>query len=119
VAKLDPTGRPTWSRQFGSPADDAAAALGASGKGLYVAGSASGELPEGAHLGIWDGFVRKYLPNGTQMWTRQFGTERFDQVYGAAVDDSAVYLAGTTGGAFEGAVNAGDRDVFVLRVAFS
>lgn len=119
VAKLDPAGDPLWFRQFGSVDDDLAGALTATGKGVYVAGSASGELPDGEHLGIWDGFVRKYLPNGTQMWTRQFGTERFDQVYGAAAEPSAVYLVGTTGGAFEGAVNAGDRDVVVLRVAFS
>jgi hypothetical protein len=119
VGKLDETGRPLWLRQFGSEADDVASALQAAGKGVYVAGSASGELPEGEHFGIWDGFVRKYLPNGTQMWTRQFGTERFDQVYGLAAERSAVYLVGTTGGAFEGAVNAGDRDVLVMRVAFS
>ncbi|HSJ49840.1 MAG TPA: hypothetical protein VLA90_00955 [Actinomycetota bacterium] len=118
VAKLDASG-PLWFRQFGSPEDDVAAAIVAVDKGVYVAGSAAGELPEGEAFGIWDGFVRKYLPNGTQMWTRQFGTERFDQVYGMAGERSAVYLVGTTGGAFEGAVNAGDRDVFVLRFAFS
>jgi hypothetical protein len=119
VGKLAPLGRPLWFRQFGSPSDDDAVALGADGKGVYVAGSTSGALPDGEHLGEWDGFVRKYLPNGTQIWTRQLGTDDFDQVYGLSVEPTGLYVTGTTHGSFEGFENAGDRDVFVIRVAFS
>jgi hypothetical protein len=28
----------------------------------------------GSVLGESDGFLRKYLPNGTEVWTRRFGT---------------------------------------------
>jgi hypothetical protein len=119
IAKVDERGRPSWFRQFGSSGDDEAVALAADRKGLYVAGSASGALPDGELLGEWDGFVRKYLPNGTYLWTRQLGTTDYDRVYGLSVEGTGLYLTGTTHGAFEGFVNAGDRDVFVLRVAFS
>ncbi|MGH2635987.1 MAG: DUF1996 domain-containing protein [Actinomycetota bacterium] len=119
AAKLDPAGRPLWFQQFGSVTDDEAVAVGADAKGVYVAGSASGALPDGEWLGEWDGFVRKFLPNGTQIWTRQLGTSDFDRVFGLSVERTGLYLVGTTHGAFEGFVNAGDRDVFVLRVAFS
>jgi hypothetical protein len=53
------------------------------------------------------------------MWTRQLGTTDYDRVYGLAADPTGLYLVGTTHGAFEGHVNAGDRDVFVVRITFS
>lgn len=119
AARLDTNGRVRWYRQFGSRGDDEAVAIAADAEGLYVAGSALGALPDAVMLGEWDGFVRKYLANGTQMWTRQLGTTDYDRVYGLGLEPSGPYLAGTTHGAFEGYVNAGDRDVFLLRVAFS
>jgi hypothetical protein len=119
VGKLTPTGVPEWLRQFGTATDDETIAVSADAKGIYVAGSTTGALPDGELIGEWDGFVRKYLPNGTQLWTRQLGTNDYDRAYGLSVERSGLYLVGTTHGAFEGHVNAGDRDVFVLRVAFS
>jgi Domain of unknown function (DUF1996) len=119
VGKLLVGGPLLWLKQFGSPTDDQATALSIAGKGLYVAGSTTGELPDGTQLGESDGFLRKYLPNGTEIWTRQFGTADFDAVYGMASDPRGVVAVGTTHGAFEGQTNAGDRDVFLVRIAFS
>jgi Domain of unknown function (DUF1996) len=108
-----------WFKQFGSATDDQATALSIAGKGLYVTGSTTGELSDGTPLGESDGFLRKYLPNGTEVWTRQFGTADYDAVYGMASDPKGVVAVGTTHGAFEGQTNAGDRDVFLVRIAFS
>jgi hypothetical protein len=119
VGKLGLDGGEVWFRQFGSPTDDEAVAIAAAAKGLYVAGSTSGALPDGTALGEWDGFVRKYLPNGTQLWTRQLGTADYDRVNGLSLEGTGLYLAGTTHGAFEGELNAGDRDAFLVRLAFS
>jgi hypothetical protein len=119
VGKLDPTGIVGWFRQFGTTTEDEAVAIGADAKGIYVAGSTTAALPDGEPLGEWDGFVRKYLPNGTQLWTRQLGTTDYDRAYGLSVERTGLYVVGTTHGAFEGHVNVGDRDVFVVRVAFS
>ncbi|HET7309352.1 MAG TPA: hypothetical protein VFJ54_04410, partial [Actinomycetota bacterium] len=99
--------------------DDQATALSIAGKGLYVAGSTTGELSDGTPQGESDGFLRKYLPNGTEVWTRQFGTADYDAVYGMASDPRGVVAVGTTHGAFEGQTNAGDRDVFLVKIAFS
>lgn len=118
VAKVDENGHQLWIRQFGSTLDDEAVAVAANAKGVYVAGSANGALPDGELLGEWDGFVRKYLPNGQQIWTRQLGTTDYDRVYGLSVERTGLYLTGTTHGAFDGFENAGDRDVFVIRVGF-
>jgi hypothetical protein len=119
VGKLDPGGGVVWSHQFGSTTDDEATTSSIMGKGLYVAGSTLGALPEGSSFGESDGFLRKYLPNGTEVWTRQFGTADYDAVYGMASDPKGVVVVGTTHGAFEGQANAGDRDVFLVRIAFS
>lgn len=119
VAKVGLDGSAVWFRQFGSVSDDEAVAVAADRKGVYVAGSAAGALPDGELLGESDGFVRRYLPNGTQIWTRQLGTTDYDRVYGLAVEPSGLYLVGTTHGVFDGQVFAGDRDVFVLRLGFS
>jgi hypothetical protein len=120
VARLRTDGSVAWVRQFGSAADDDGAALAGLGKGVYVAGSTQGALPEGTHLGESDAFVRKYAPRlGTEMWTLQLGTDDYDGVFGMAGDRDGVVLTGTTHGSFEGFTNAGDRDVFLIRVAFT
>lgn len=119
IGKLGVNGRVLWLKQFGSATDDQATALSIAGKGLYVAGSTTGELSDGTPLGESDGFLRKYLPNGTEIWTRQFGTADYDAVYGMASDPRGVVAVGTTHGAFEGQTNAGDRDVFLVKIAFS
>ena len=119
IGKLDFDSGVLWSEQFGSAADDQATAVRIVGKGVYVAGSAAGGLPEGTPLGESDGFLRKYLPIGTEIWTHQFGTDDYDAVYGMASDPRGVVVVGTTHGAFENQTNAGDRDVFLVKIAFS
>ena len=119
IGKLDFDSGVLWSEQFGSAADDEATAVRIVGKGVYVAGSAAGGLPEGMPLGESDGFVRKYLPIGTEIWTHQFGTDDSDAVYGMASDPRGVVVVGTTHGAFPNQTTAGDRDVFLVKIAFS
>jgi Domain of unknown function (DUF1996) len=109
-----------WVNEFGSPADDDAASIAAVDRGIYVAGSTLGSLPEGGLLGETDGFLLKFLPKtGTEVWTRQLGTDDYDRVYGMAADPKGVVVVGTTHGVVAGDANAGDRDVFAIRVAFS
>jgi hypothetical protein len=106
-----------WIRQFGTDASDDAVAVGGIADAVYVVGSTTGALPDQELIGETDAFIRRYEPKGTEVWTLQFGTSDFDQAYGFALGPRAAYVAGTTHGAFEGHVNAGDRDVFLTRVA--
>ena len=63
-----------------------------------------------------DGFVRKYGPDGSVAWTRQFGSLKRDEVSGIGVDGAgAAYVVGTTEGALPGQASAGGRDAFVRR----
>ncbi len=119
LMRLNGRGERVWTRQFGTPASDDAVAVGGTAKGVYVAGSTTGALPDQELFGETDAFIRRYEPKGTEVWTLQFGTSDFDKAYGFALGRGAAYVAGTTHGAFEGHVNVGDRDVFLTRVALA
>ena len=87
--------------------------------GVHVAGTTDGAFVDQILLGETDGWVRKYQANGAEDWTRQLGTPDHDEALAVSIDASGVYLTGLTHGAFEGQVNAGDRDVSVMKLRFT
>jgi uncharacterized protein (TIGR03437 family) len=101
VAKYDPAGTRLWVRQFGTSANDSVKAVAADSSGVYLAGVTQGGL-SGSSLGASDAFVRKYDPNGNELWTRQFGTASDDQALGIASDGTGVYVVGKTAGILPG-----------------
>jgi Domain of unknown function (DUF1996)/Beta-propeller repeat len=119
LIRLSGRGDRVWTRQFGTLGSDDTVAVSATAGAVYVAGSTTAALPDQELLGETDGFVRRYEPKGIESWTVQFGTPDFDKVYGLAVGPRAAYATGTTHGAFEGQLNAGDRDVFLTKIAFA
>jgi hypothetical protein len=88
-----------WIRQFGTSGQDRAAAIAVRASAIYVAGATEAAFPGQQNAGAIDAFVQKYDLNGTELWTRQFGTAGIDEVLAIAVDDSSVYVAGDTQGA--------------------
>jgi hypothetical protein len=119
LMRLNARGGQVWIRQFGTDASDDAVAVEGTASAVYVAGSTTGALPDQELLGETDAFIRRYEPKGREVWTLQFGTSDYDQAYGFALGPRAAYVAGTTHGAFEGHVNAGDRDVFLTRISLA
>src|SRR5438105_940867 len=69
-----------WTSQFGTRAHNAATSLAVDASGnAYVAGWTSGAFSGYVFSGgARDAFVRKYDTNGTESWTRQFGTRGAD-----------------------------------------
>jgi len=119
LCKYDPDGTEAWTRRFGTAESGwvrDAVAVDADGN-PYVVGGVQGALPGQTRIGSWDAFVRKYDPDGAEIWTRQFGVEGGSAyVDGVAVDLSGnVWLAGFVNGAFPGQVRAGGLDVFVRK----
>jgi uncharacterized protein (TIGR03437 family) len=112
VRKYDPSGNELWTRQFGGSggADDQGTGAAVDATGLYVTGWIAGNLPgQSGNGGVNnDAFVRKYDFNGTELWTRQFGTTNVEKAYGVAVDSSGVYVAGETNGELATAVGGAD-----------
>ncbi|MBI3934441.1 MAG: hypothetical protein HY316_07085 [Acidobacteria bacterium] len=115
VRKYTADGNEVWTRQFGSPSRDRAAAVAVTGESVYVAGSTFGALPGQSNLGMDDFFVRKYDANGGEQWTRQFGSSSGDFAWSVAAVDASVYVGGYTRGALPGHSNAGIGQDPVLR----
>jgi hypothetical protein len=115
VRKYNFQGSVVWTDQFGSPKPDLPHALDAHNTaGVYVAGFTGGTLPNKTNQGQDDAFVRRYHTDGTDDWTRQFGSSGDDYALGIAADSSGVYVGGQTKGALEGQ-NTGDSDAFIRR----
>jgi hypothetical protein len=112
VAFLSADGRLVWLRQFGSTQADFASGLASDASGVYVSGQTYGALPGTTNRGPSDAFVRKFSPQGSTLWTRQFGTNKDDAAGAAALAQGEVVVAGTTVGAFSEQTNLGAADVF-------
>ncbi len=119
VARLNHRGNPTWTRQFGSPGTDVATAISVTSIGIFVAGSTDGALPDETPIGETDALLAKYNPRGAQLWATQLGTTDFDAGWAVTASPEDVYVAGETHGAFDGQVNEGDRDAYVIKVGFA
>ena len=97
VARYDTNGIEIWTRQFGTSGIDEILAIAVDDAAIYVAGDTQGTLsaqsgaPAGPHA-----FVRKYDLNGREVWTREFGSGRKEEVLAIAAGAAGVYAAGDT-----------------------
>jgi beta-propeller repeat-containing protein len=118
IRKYDSGGNEVWTRQFGSTSIDSANAVTAGPLGeVYVVGQVGGALLGQTYVGgVSDAFLRKYDRNGSELWTRQFGTALADDARSVIVDAAGdVYLAGDVGGTLPGQTGAGDQDAFIRK----
>jgi hypothetical protein len=118
VRKYNLSGFEQWTHQFGSTNNDFAYQVAVDGAGVYVVGITDGAL-DGANLGGFDAFIRKYDGGGVEQWTRQFGSTSNDFAYhvavDATVDPSGVYVVGITDGALDGQTYLGGLDAFIRK----
>lgn len=117
VVKYDPSGTRLWTRQLGTSGRDEAWCMAVDGAGnIYVAGTTDGSLDENINMGATDGFIAKYSPDGTKLWTREFGTLYTDTINGIAADANGnAYVTGYTGGGMDGNVKVGIFDLFLVK----
>ena len=108
-----------WTHQFGSPALDRGNALALDGEGnIIIVGATQGALPGQTSAGSWDAFVRKYSPDGTELWTHQFGSPAPDVATRVAVDGMGnIIVAGSTMDSLPGQTRAGYDDAFVRKLS--
>ena len=72
------------------PADNAADA-----DSIYLAGATGRALTGQCAAGSSDAFVKRFDTDGDELWTRQFGTLRCEDVAGIAVDPGSIFVAGS------------------------
>ncbi len=126
LTKYGSDGTKVWTRQFGRPGNTVSydgidnvgdVAVDSDGN-AYVVGDIQGSLDNQPHAGGRDAYVVKYAPDGTKLWTRQFGTSQHEYGNGVALDPSSgdIYMSGYTQvGLFEGETRYGAYDGFLAR----
>jgi len=117
LRKYSSSGVVQWTRLFGSSADDSSQGLALdASENIYVGGETAGTLPGQVSSGSQDAFLRKYDLNGTELWTRQFGTGGIDVGWAVAVDSAGnPHITGETWSAFPGFANGGQADGFLRK----
>ncbi len=131
LALLDPSGKTTWGKSYGTVSPDAAFAAAFDNKGgLFVSGLFSGELDYGSGLLVASGFLNnsllKFDMTGKALWARDMGSTTLnnyglfnnvtvDPVSGGAVstghyDGTFDYGTGTQ-------PNRGRGDIYLVKLA--
>jgi YVTN family beta-propeller protein len=115
IRKYDANGNELWTRQFGTGSVDFPIGVFADSAGVYVGGTTFGTLPGQSNSGCGDVFIRKYDANGSELWTRQFGSSGCDGGVAVSGDGFNVYVAGHVSGALPGQTSSGSDDAFVRK----
>jgi hypothetical protein len=102
LRKYDLLGNVLWDSSFATTGADRALGVAASPAGVFVTGVVGAALPGQSAAGGSDAFVRRYGQNGSEVWTRQFGTTSTDGGLAVWADASNVYVAGAAGGVLPG-----------------
>jgi hypothetical protein len=107
IRAFDHNGDIQWTRRFGTPEFEQPLGLDVRAGVVYVAGHTAGAL-SGSNAGLSDVFVRAFGTDGTEIWTRQWGTADTDWGWDVEVDDSSnAYVVGFLNG---------QTDAFVTRL---
>ena len=83
VVKYNSSGTKQWTEQLGSASSDIANGVATDSSGnVYLAGVTYGGLDGNSNHDNSDLFVVKYNSSGTKQWTKQYGTDRYDEARG-------------------------------------
>lgn len=112
IRKYAHDGSLLWTRQFGTAEDEAGASVATDGTGVYLVGDTLGVLPGQTKTSPEkEAFVRKYDPDGNELWTRQFATGSVNiarpRATTVTVYSGTVYIGGFSGGIMPGSSSAG------------
>ncbi len=117
LAKYNSSGEKQWTRQMGTDSNDLARGVATDSSGnIYATGLTYGSLDGNTNAGTKDIFLVKYNTSGVKQWTRQMGTASEDTGFNVTTDSSGnIYITGDTKGGLDGNINAGAKDVFLIK----
>lgn len=103
-------------KQFGTAGIDFATADAVDPSGnVYVTGFTNSSLA-GANAGSYDVTLSKYDSNGSQIWTKQFGSSKYDIAVATATDKLGnVYVAGGTQDNLGGQRQSAEQDAWLAK----
>jgi hypothetical protein len=113
VVKFDNRGNIEWQKQFGTDSTDIGNMIYVDFQGnIYVTGMTKGKMDKVSY-GQVDCVILKLDNKGNSIWTKQFGTSKYDECKGITGDsESNIFVCGATAGDLA-AGNKGFWDSFV------
>jgi len=124
ISKFNPDGTKEWQKSVGTPYfyDYAVAITTGNDGSIYITGGCGNSNIHGYKT--FDVFISKFNPDGTNEWTKIFGSsselgQNYD--YGHALttgSDGSIYIAGTTNGNLDEQTNNNDNgtgDAFIIK----
>ena len=119
LTKYTPVGEKIWTRLVGAIGYDFPRAVRTGSDGsIYIAGFTDSPTLDGqTNAGGQDGFVSKFAPDGTKVWTRLIGSTAADLAENLTIGlDGSIYVLGNTASAvIDGQVTLGQGDVFISK----
>jgi hypothetical protein len=129
IAKLTHSGGHAWSTYLGGSLGEEGNGIAVYASGVYVTGytDSPGWTSAGfdtTYNGSRDAFAARLTLSGGHAWSTYLGGSAFDPGYSIAVDESGVYVTGSTNsawpsGGFDTTYNDGERDAFVAELTHS
>ncbi len=122
LTKFSPDGTKVWTKQWGTKYNDVGNAVAVDGAGnIYVTGK-TGDYTDSQTspltiLGDQNMVLTKWRSDGTQEWSKQWGSSAMEEGTGVAVSSSgAVFVTGYTSGALDENQSRGGYDIFLVKV---
>lgn len=117
ITKYNSLGVKQWIIQTGTSSGDYGRSVDIDSHGnVYVVGDTGGVIDGAIEYGSSDIILIKYDTNGTQMWSRQWGSTKYDNGIGVTIDlNDNIYAAGSGKGDIDGQDSLGSNDIFLKK----
>lgn len=117
LTKLNSDGSRIWTRLWGSTNNDSTYGIAVDAlTNIYVVGGARETVLGQSFAGESDLMLAKFNADGSNLWTRLWGSSGWEDAMGVTVDGSHnVYVAGYTDGEFGGQTNSGPFDLTLTK----
>ncbi|MEK7146177.1 MAG: hypothetical protein AAB802_03250, partial [Patescibacteria group bacterium] len=116
LRKYSHEGELLWAKQWGTTKMDEGLWVSSEEDRVCIGGGTLGQLGPEPKNGDEDVFATCFDNNGEELWTLQFGSEKFEEALGGTMENGALYLVGATSGALEENTKPKREDVFVAKI---
>ncbi len=102
---------------YGSTKDDLAYDLIVNQNNVFITGKTLGAIGENTDLVDYDIFVTKLNNSLIPLWTKQFGTDKYEEGLRIAADSqNNIYILGYGQGALNGETFKGEKDIILMKL---